>query len=203
MVNEPDTVLTGAAFELASAGYRPMSDAGEEDDKEAIGSDSASLREAAERRSRPSDEIIVREYIDKSDQPAGAEEAITLDRAVRDYVGATTVDKLLAEHTTSKELAAQVDAMRAEAWASDPDASEFEGFELPRDKADQAEPGKADSGKLANEPADPGANRTANGLDPDLEKALNHPQVVQAIEQRIGEAEKTRQSYLNGLAAAT
>ena len=40
-------------------------------------------------------------------------------------------------------------------------------------------------------------------LDPELARALRHPQVVEAIEQRIGEAEKSRQNYLDGLAAAT
>jgi hypothetical protein len=35
-----------------------------------------------------------------------------------------------------------------------------------------------------------------------LERALNHPQVLQAIEQKIGDAEAARQSYREGLASA-
>src|SRR5258708_6415122 len=95
MADEPNSALTGAAFEPANAGYKRMSDAEKRDEDEAIGSDSASLREAAERRSRPSDEIVVREYVDKNDKPVPAEEAITLDRAVRDYVSATAADRLV------------------------------------------------------------------------------------------------------------
>jgi hypothetical protein len=166
MADEPDSAPTGAAFELASAGFKPMSDTEKKDEDEAIGSDSASLREAAERRSRPSDEIVVREYIDKNDQPVAADEAITLDRAVRDYVSATTADRLVAEYTSSKELAARVDAMRAEAWANDPDAAELQGFEPPPAKTDEAKSDKPDSEKAASDPADLNGDRAADGLDP-------------------------------------
>jgi hypothetical protein len=199
MADEPDPALTGAAFELVNAGFRPMPDTTKKDEEEAIGSDSASLREAAEQRSRPSDETVVRKYTDGNGQPVAADEAITLDRAVRDYVSVTTADRLLTENTTSKELAARIDAMRAEALAKDPDAAEFYGFELPPAKTEKRE-GDKDGPK---EEADSSSDRATDGLDPEIEKAINHPQVRQAIEQRIGEAEKSRQSYINGLAAAT
>ena len=52
-------------------------------------------------------------------------------------------------------------------------------------------------------PVNSSGDRATDGLDPEIEKAINHPQVRQAIEQRIGEVEKSRQSYINGLAAAT
>ena len=77
MADEPDSALTGAAFELANAGFKPMSDTEQSDDKETIGSDSASLRDAAERRSRPSDEIVLRKYVDVNGEPVAADEAIT------------------------------------------------------------------------------------------------------------------------------
>ena len=143
MADEPDPALTGAAFELVNAGFRPMPDTAKKDEEEAIGSDSASLREAAERRSQPSDEIVVRKYTDGSGQPVAADEAITLDRAVRDYVGVTTADRLLAENTTSRELAARIDAMRAEALVKDPDAAEFYGFEPPPAKTEKGEQGRS------------------------------------------------------------
>jgi Phage terminase large subunit len=91
----------------------------------------------------------------------------------------------------------------AEAWANDPDAARFLGFEAPPARTEKTELAKADSEKAADNPADPGVDGAANGLDPEIEKVLNHPQVRQAIEERIGEAEKTRQGYVNGLAAAT
>jgi len=201
MADEPDPALTGAAFELANAGFRPMSDPEKKDEEEAIGSDTTSLREAAEQRSRPSDEIVVREYIDKNDKPVAADEAISLDRAVRDYSSATAADRLVAENTTSKELAARVDAMRAEALAEDPEAAEFYGFALPQAEAAGYENPEAE--KVKADPTKKAGDDTAAELDPDLEKVLQHPQVRQALDQKVGEAEKTRQDYVNGLVAAT
>ncbi len=203
MADEPASALTGAAFELASAGYRPMPDPDKKSDEEAIGSDSASLREAAERRSGPPDEIVARQYTDGSGKPVAANEAVTLDRAARDYASAAAADKFAVENESGEALAARVDAMRAEALARDPDAAEFYGFEPPPAKTDKAESGKTNSEKAASEPEDLSDDRATDGLDPELEKVINHPQVRQAIEERIGEAEKTRQSYLDGLAAAT
>lgn len=130
MANEPGSALTGAAFELASAGYVPMPEPDKKsNDGEAIGSDSASLREAAEQRAGPPDEIVARGYFDRDGEPAAANEAVTLERASRDYAGVTSAEKLVAENETAKALAARVDSMRAEALANDPDAAEFYGFE--------------------------------------------------------------------------
>jgi hypothetical protein len=201
MANEPDPALTGAAFELANAGYTAMPDPDKKHDDEAIGSDSASLREAAAQRSGPPDEVVARGYLDRHGEPVAPTEAITLERAARDYARSTAIDRRAVEGASSEALAARVDAMRAEALANDPDAAEWYGFELP--EAHKAEADEAVSGKAAREPADRSGDRAADGLDPEIEKALQHPQVAQAIEQRIGEAEKTRQSYLDGLAAAT
>jgi hypothetical protein len=51
--------------------------------------------------------------------------------------------------------------------------------------------------------AEAGTDPSSSKLDPELEKALQHPQVLRAIEEQIGEVEKTRQSYRDGLLAAT
>lgn len=204
MTTEADSQLTGAAFDLASAGYRPMPDPEKRNEEDAIGSDSGSLREAAELRSAPNDEVIVREYLDAAGKPVAPNEAITLERAARDYAGVTAADRLAAESVTSEQLAARVDVMRAEALARDPDAAEIFGFEPPENDAgenDHTEEEK--SGRAETEPAKASSNRAVDGLDPELERALRHPQVRQAIEQQVGEAEMARQSYLAGLAAAT
>ena len=202
MANEPDSALTGAAFELANAGFEPMLDPDKKNEGEAIGSDSASLREAAEQRSGSSDEVVARGYIDHNGEPAAPNEAITLERAARDYASATSADRFAVENESGKALAARVDAMRAEAWANDPDAAEFLGYEPPA-KTEKTESHKIDSENVARDAADPSGDLAVNGLDPEIEKALQHPQVARAIEERIGEAEKTRQSYLSGLTAAT
>ena len=100
-----------------------MPDPDKKNDEEAIGGDSASLREAAEQRSGPADEIVVRQYTDGSGKPVAADEAVTLDRAARDYASAASADRFAVENELSKALAARVDVMRAEAWARDPESS--------------------------------------------------------------------------------
>jgi hypothetical protein len=197
MANE--TELTGAAFDLANAGYKSMPDA-EKDEREAIGSDSVSLREAAAQRAEVDDDVVVRQYLDKSGKPAAPNEAITLDRAGRDYAGATAAERLVAENENSKALAARVDALRAEALANDPDAAEFYGFDPPDAKGDKASSAKPESERMAGEGLD---DSPVPGLDPELGKALQHPQVRKALEEQFGETEKTRQDYINGLVAVT
>jgi len=198
MANDPDAALTGAAYDLDNAGFRLMPDPHDRKQDVAIGSDSAALREAAAQRSDTHDRVIAREYIDADGEPASASEAVTLDRAARDYASATMAETLALQNESSKTLAARVDAMRAEAWAGDPATAEFYGFEPPAAKTDTTPSGKT----AAGEPTD-NSGHTIDGLDPELAKALDHPQVVQAIEERIGEAEKARQSYVDGLTAAT
>src|SRR3954447_23936440 len=107
MTDEPDSALTGAAFELASAGFRRMPNQEQEHEEETISSDSASLREVAERRASPLDEIAVRKYTDANGEPAGADEAITLDRAARDYASASALDRFAVENESGKALAAR------------------------------------------------------------------------------------------------
>src|SRR5436305_1334659 len=130
MAIEPDAALTGAAFDLANAGYRPMPDLEEKREDEAIDPDSASLREAAAQRSGPRNEPIVREYLDADGLRAAPNEAVTLQRAARDYASAAAADVLAAEGASADELAARVDAIRAGVLSEDPGAAEFYGFEL-------------------------------------------------------------------------
>ncbi len=198
MANEPDAGLTGAAFELANAGYTAMSDPEDEKENEAIGGDAASLREVAERLNDAPRDVTARAYIGPDGKAVASSEAITLERAARDYAAATSAERLLAENQSSETLAARVDALRAEALAKDPDAAEFFGFELPDDKAEADKPKSETPGSSQAETD----GAPTEGLDPELAKALQHPQVAQAIEERLGEAERTRQNYLNGLAAA-
>lgn len=202
MHDEPDPALTGAAFELANAGYAAMPEAEKKREAETINSDTASLREAAEQRSGWRDDTNIRKYLDDNGRPVAANEAITLNRAGRDYASAIAAEKFVQENEASERLAARVDALRAEAMARDPEAVEFYGLEPPEVGAGKDEPDQSESQKLETGPADAG-DRGTDGLDPEIEKAIQHPQVRQAIEEKIGEAEKSRQDYLDGLAAAT
>lgn len=197
------STLTGAAYDLANAGYTSMPDAEENDEREAITSDNASLREAATQLPNRNDDISVRAYLDPSGKPADANEAITLSRAGRDYASATAAERLVAENDSSKALAARVDALRAEALGKDPEAAELYGFDPPKAEADKAAAGKVANEEPASQPPDDRGDPSVAGLDPEIEKALQHPQVRHAIEAQLSEAENTRQTYLNGLAAAT
>lgn len=202
--NKSAAELTGGDYELANAGYTPMPDPDRHDEAEAIGGDSASLREAAAQRAGSPEEVVVREYRDQSGKPVAASEAITLSRASRDYAGAMAAEKLVAEAETSKELAARVDALRAEALTNDPDAVEFYGFDpLPETTTEKNRPRKIEPETLASELVHNGDETSTTGLDPELEKALQHPQVRHAIEEQLDEAERSRRAYLDGLAAAT
>lgn len=189
MTTDIDPALTGADFDLANAGYTPMRDPEKKEKQETIGGDSASLREAATQRAVETEHASVRRYLDRDGKLAPAHEAVTLERAARDYANATQAERLTAESRNSQELAARVDALRAEALAHDPDAAEVFGFEPPGadEDADQAKAGEPSSSKL----------------DAELERAMRHPQVLQAIEERVSEAEKARQGYRDGLAMAT
>ncbi|WP_244622389.1 hypothetical protein [Bradyrhizobium ivorense] len=145
--------------------------------------------------------MVVRQYLDAAGKPAAANEAVTLQRASRDYAAAVAAEKLMAEGESAKELAARVDALRAEALARDPDAADFFGFDVP-DDADSVEPGgsKADTLDVERDSAE---GDFADSLDPVLAKALEHPQVRQAIDEEIAETHKVRQSYLEALTGAT
>ncbi|MCS3726464.1 hypothetical protein [Bradyrhizobium betae] len=196
MTVQTDGAPTGAAFDLANAGYTEMPDTDREREDQSIGSDSTSLRDAADRRSRSQPEIVVRQYTNSEGKPAAANEAVTLARAARDYASATAGDRQIAESESSEALAARIDALRAEVAASDPDAPEFYGFEQPEASVGRDEDIEAPTNTTTDQ-----AKRSTE-LDPDLERLMMHPQVRLALEEKIGEVERARRSYADGLDAA-
>jgi hypothetical protein len=196
MTNESDLDLTGAAFDLVNAGYTEMPDADRESDPQSIDSDGASLRAAADQRSDPQPEVVVRQYTDAQGKPAAANEAVTLARAARDYASATTGDRRIAESESSEALAEKIDALRAEVASSDPDAAEFYGFEQPEDHEERDEEIETPS-HVTND-----RERRSAELDPDLKQLLQHPQVRLALEEKVGEVERARRSYVDGLDTA-
>lgn len=196
MTVEHDPNLTGASFDLVQAGYSEMPDPGREQEREPIGSDSASLHDAADRRADSPAEIVVRRYTDAEGKPAAANEAVTLSRAARDYASATSSDRQAAESESSEALAARIDALRAEVAANDPDAPEFYGFEQ-----SEANDGQGEEAVASSE----AASRQAQGSaapDPDIDMLMQHPQVRLALEEKVGEVERARRGYVEGLDAA-
>jgi hypothetical protein len=195
--SEIEPALTGAAFDLANAGYTSMPDPERREESEPIGGDSASLRDAAEQRSTSEPETVVRQYTDARGKPVAPREAVTLARASRDYASATSADRRAAEGESTDELAARIDSLRAEVAAHDPEAAAFYGFE----PADRDVDGSGESD--AEPPQGPdGRQHPSTQLDPDLEKLMQHPQVRRALEEKVGEVERARQGYVDGLGAA-
>ncbi|NPV22861.1 hypothetical protein [Bradyrhizobium aeschynomenes] len=177
MSNEPEAFLTGAAFELDNAGYRPMPDSEQQPDRDPIDGDAATLRQAAEQRTATRSPVMVREYVDEAGNPVDPDETVTLERAARDHARVRASE---AEDPTSGAASATEERNGAPTGAVGDAGSEAE---------------------LAGGP-DRVRDDEADRLAPELEKALQHPQVMQAIEQKIAEAETARRSYRDGLASA-
>jgi hypothetical protein len=186
MSDESEAVLTGASFELQSAGYRPMPDPEERPVRDAIDADAASLRGAAERRADVASPVMVREYVDEAGNAVDRDEAVTLERAARDHARARAEEA----RDVSVEISAPDPSAREAAGAFGDESRE------PDEELGQQD-GRSDAVAETNE-----MKHEAGRLASELEKALQHPQVVQAIEEKIGEAEKARQSYREGLASA-
>ncbi|MGC2774660.1 MAG: hypothetical protein WA418_03380 [Bradyrhizobium sp.] len=187
MPNEPEAILTGAAFELDNAGYRPMPDPETQPDREAIDGDAASLREAAELRTASRSPVMVREYVDEDGNAVDRGEAVTLERAARDH---------------ARVRAAEVRQGAIEQSEFDPRATELAGATGEGGTEPNEAIGEADAEREARTEAGEMTEDGSGRLAPELEKALQHPQVLQAIEQKIGEAETARQTYREGLASA-
>lgn len=196
MTVEHDPNLTGASFELVQAGYAEMPDPGREQEREPIGSDSASLHDAADRRTDSPAAIVVRRYTDAEGKPAASNEAVTLSRAARDYANATSGDRQAAASESSEALAARIDALRAEVSANDPDAPEFYGFEQ-----SEANDGQGEEAAAPSEAASRQA-QSSTAPDPDIDMLMQHPQVRLALEEKVGEVERARRGYIEGLDAA-
>lgn len=196
MTVQADAELTGAAFDLVNAGYAEMPDPDSDAEPQSIDSDSTSLRDVADQRSEAQPKVVIRQYTNAEGKPAAANEAVTLARAARDYASATAGDRQSAESESSEVLAARIDALRAEAAANDPDAPEFYGFEQPEESDGHNE----DIEAPADAAEDQGKRSAA--LDPDFEQLLRHPQVRLALEEKVGEVERARRSYVDGLDAA-
>jgi hypothetical protein len=203
MSTEIDSALTGAAFDMANAGYTAMQDPDDKQVRDSIGSDSASLREAAESRSEAARPIIVKEYLDAKGRSAPPNEAVTLDRAARDHARTRAAERSASQEEGSEALAQRIDALRATAQANDSSAAEFYGFEPPGGQAAGGETHHSSAGKDGSPNSEHLDEPSTDSLAPELEMALQHPQVLRAIEEKIGEVEKVRQSYQDGLAAAT
>src|SRR5689334_21887097 len=118
MTTEPDPALTGVEFDLANAGFSPMGDPDEKPERDTIGSDGASLREAADKRTGDGRPIMVREYVDADGKTAAPNEPITLTRAARDHARVKAAERRASEDEHAEAFARQVDRARAPVQAA-------------------------------------------------------------------------------------
>jgi hypothetical protein len=156
-------------------------------------------REAADFLSHAGpDDLVEVKYI-KDGEALPENETVTPERAARDLTAFHNANVKDASHSVSTEFAAAVDAMRKDAVKDNPKAAEHFGIEVPEDG--EKVPAKEKAVRPEAEPS-PDAMRANADLDPEVERALKHPQVRQAIEQQLGEAEQVRTSYSAALEAA-
>jgi hypothetical protein len=200
--------LTGRAAEWAAAGFKEMPETENSQHSDDTSGDVASLREAGKRIAQPSQPPVTRAYLDAEGKPADPNEAITLERAARDYTNAVKMDNLISEAQASDIMAAEADAARYMALSENANNAQVYGIDLP-ELNQRVESALAQQGETLSKTNQPEANDAEKGdeapddgeLDPELKKALRHPQVRHAIEQQLGEVEHARRSYADAIGA--
>jgi hypothetical protein len=190
MTNSVGSILTGRAAELASAGFSEMPDplAGKKESGFEGPRDAAA--ELSARRGEPVP-VVARNYTDRNDEPVDAAEAITVERGARDLAELRNDESEAAREQAAAKFRDELDRLR--------------GDHIPHRDADdrESDPAEPDVKQVRDARREPGAEAAADSkLDPKLEEALKHPQVVQAIEQHLGVAETARKSYAEALNVA-
>lgn len=156
------------------AGFTPMADPNKKDD-----GDQLTLNDAAQIRATEAPAPVLREYRDNG-QPVDSNETLTLDRAAGDLSAIRNAEHEEAENDAAKALRKHIDGLRGK------DGADAAG--------DAGQPEANAEG--AAEPASEG------DIKPDLERALNHPRVREAIRAQVAETETARQQYQAGIDAA-
>jgi hypothetical protein len=132
-------------------------------------------------------------YMDPSGEKIDPKETISIDKAASD-LSSYHASKLDAQiQTASSDLAAQVDQLRAAAIRENPALAEHYGVNAEEvlAKAQAVENATEQTAKAATEET----YTSTPGLDPEVERALKHPQVREAIERELTEANSVRENY--------
>jgi hypothetical protein len=182
MTDEP---LTGASHDLAQAGFVQMPDAPTEKAAEF-----ATAREAAASRAVTVAPTVPVVYQNPDGERIDPTEVVTAERAARDLTAYRSAQSDHAAKSISADLAFEVDVARAV----------HANVESAAAAAKMGITAAADAGIDAPESvAVMVADAEASGLEPSLEKALQHPQVRQAVEEELGKAAQVQQAYATGL----
>lgn len=186
--------LFGQAELEARAGFSPMTPPKKDD------GEFTTAREAAETLvdKKANAAIVPVLYQDKDGAPIDPSKTVSIEQAASDLAAFRGADSENRGKDISSDFAAAIDKMRAEAIKGDPDLAEHFGIEPPT-----ADKDNVTSGDTAPSTADKPETAASDGLDPKLEEVLKHPQIREAIELQIAEADKARQSYVDGLNAAS
>jgi len=197
----------GRAAELEAGGYTEMPDASQ-DDQKTYGGEEDDIRAAADELASGPDEgefavdpVEYRENGGKGDL-IDEMQAVTLEKAARDLSAYHGNTNRYVDGVSSEILADTIDSARADLVKGDPNVAAAYGL-----NADEvAANAKAVEQKANAEPAtdeQPAVDAPIDGLDPEVQKALKHPQVRQAIEDELGKAETAKQQYAQALTAVS
>ncbi|MET4847193.1 hypothetical protein ACE102_21865 [Bradyrhizobium sp. vgs-9] len=194
--------LFGREAELVKAGYTVKKDPAPEEDK-TYSSNVASLHEAAEdlaasRPSAPDLPVSAPDLID-----ADPNEAVTLKQAAQELSHARGDISRFVEGASLSNIQDKVDKARLAELKNNPSAAQELGLnDEDVAAAAQSETKRAIADDLAKEAKAEPATPAVDGLDPEVEKALKHPQVRQAIEEELGRADVAKQQYATALNTA-
>jgi hypothetical protein len=185
MTDASESVLTGRAADLAGAGFTEMPDPLARKKESGFESPRDAADELSAQRDEPAP-VIARKYRDADDGTTDAAEAITLQRGARDLTALRNNEEDASSDENAARFADELDRQRGDHISS-------------RDADDpERDPAKPDS-KAQPAKEKPAVEATADSVDPKLGEVLKHPRVREAIEQRIGAAENTRNSYAEAL----
>ncbi|MCP1969906.1 MULTISPECIES: hypothetical protein [Bradyrhizobium] len=192
--SEPKFGIEGVEIDQ---GYVPRSAVIKKEQPEEYGSDDASLWELAESLTPTSDEPVKLVATDDAGNPVPENESVTVDQAADDYANYSDANRAALEAKDDADIAAAVDAARAEALKNDPNAAQIYGFELPKTDEAKIEKPATDAAEPAGRASVPDGE-----LDPQLEAALNNPQVRAALEAEVAEIGKAKEAYAHGIKEA-
>jgi hypothetical protein len=188
--------LTGLPGIEAEAGYVPLvtpvqDDGIETDDLRATFDDFVARGGDAGPPDDEIDEPITWRKTDGSNEPLEPNVTVTLDQSATALSGYESDVGRYVEGAVLENFVADIDARRAEALKNDPKAADELGLDPAQvaananaeDHEQKAEkPEQVDAGK------EPVAEAPVDGLEPELARALQHPQVRAAVEEEIGKA---------------
>ena len=197
--------LYGLAGVEADAGYISRPDASAQE-PETYGSDEESLRALALKKfgDRSNNLVKIEKVFTDTGEPVPENLAQTTEQAASDLSNLHQWQKTEFENDGILKIAKEVDKARAEKIKADPKNADHYGLDAAEtlaraEEADGAGP-KAES--TSTDDTEPYVAPKDGELHPEVEKALKHPQVREALEQEFTKADSVREQYTTGLEQA-